>query len=283
MSEFIQAVLNPDFPFLRNALLVGLFSSFAFGFIGSFIVVRKISYIAGAISHSVLAGIGLALFCRYRFGWENFSPLTGAFIAGLAAALIMGSLRGRIKEREDTLISAVWSVGMALGLLFIAVTPGYVDPMSYLFGNILIVSSGDLIRVLILDGAMILIVGLLFSKLQASSFDEEFTAVRGLNPQGYYFLLLILTAVTVVLLSTVVGIILVIALLTLPQASAGLLTKRLFPMIVLSGLFTLAFSCTGISLSYMTDLPTGPLIIVIAGVFYMIVLALRRLGRLRKR
>lgn len=276
MSEFIAAIFNPAIPFLRNALLVGVISSLAFGTIGTFVVVRKISYIAGAISHSVLAGIGASVYCRYHFGWTWFDPLAGAFGAGLLSAVLMGALRGKIREREDTIIGAIWSVGMALGLLFIAMTPGYVDPMSYLFGNILIVSSGDLIRLLVLDGVVLLTVVLLFPKLQASSFDEEFTAVRGLNPQVYYFVLLILTAVTVVTMTTIVGIVMVIALLTLPAAVSGLMTRRLVPMIVLSGFLTMVFTCSGIILSYTTDLPSGPVIILLAGGVYLAAVLIRR-------
>ena len=279
MTDLISAVLNPSIPFLRNALLVGFFSSAAFGVIGSFIVVRKISYIAGAISHSVLAGIGLSLYCRYHFGWTWFDPLMGAFGAGLVSALIIGSVRGAVKEREDTIIGAIWAVGMALGLLFIARTPGYVDPMSYLFGNILIVSGADLVRVLILDAVVITVALLFFSKLQAAGFDEEFTAVRGISPRFYYFLLLILTAVTVVLMTTIVGIVMVIALLTLPAAVSNLFVKRLIPMIYLTGLLTMVFTVSGISLSFVTDLPSGPVIIVLAGAVYLAVFLARILIR----
>jgi len=284
MSEFLAAVFNPAIPFLRNALLVGLFSSAAFGVIGSFIVVRKISYIAGAISHSVLAGIGFALFCRYRFGWTWFDPLLGAFGAGLISAVIIASVRGAVREREDTIIGAIWAVGMALGLLFIAKTPGYVDPMSYLFGNILIVSGADLVRILILDGVVVAAALLFFTKLQAAGFDEEFTEVRGMNPRFYYFLLLILTAITVVLMTTIVGIVMVIALLTLPAAVSGLFVRRLLPMIYLTGFLTMVFTVTGISLSYLTDLPSGPVIIVLAGAVYLAVFLGRMLFlRIRRR
>ena len=269
MTDLIQALLNPNIPFLRNALLVGILSSASFGVIGTFIVVRKISYIAGAISHSVLGGIGLALYCQYAFGWEWFHPMAGAFLAALVSALIIGSAKFYAKEREDTIIGAIWAVGMASGLLFIAKTPTYIEPMSYLFGNILIVTSADLLYILLLDIIVVALGIFCFNKLQASSFDEDFTAVRGINPEFYYFLLLILTALTVVLMTTIVGIVMVIALLTLPAAISNLFFKRLIPVIFMTTIVTLLLNTSGIAVSYITDLPSGPVIIVMAGILYL--------------
>ena len=270
MTDFLAALFNPAIPFLRNALLAGIFSSAAFGVIGSFIVVRKITYIAGAISHSVLGGIGFALFCRYRFGWEWFDPLMGAFAAALIAALIIASVRNSPRGREDTIIGSIWAVGMALGLLFMAAAPGFVDPMGYLFGNILIVSGDELKMILFLD-ALVVIGGIVFfSKLQAVSFDQEYSMVRGLNPRFYHCLLLIMTALTVVLMTTIVGIVMVIALLTLPAAVSNLFFDRLIPMMFLAGALTMFFTFTGITLSYITDLPSGPMIIVLSGAVYLL-------------
>ena len=283
MTDLLAALLNPAVPFLRDALLVGIFSSAAFGVVGSFIVVRKISYMAGAISHSVLAGIGFALFCRYWFGWLWFDPMMGAFAAALIAAFIIGSVPGAPGSREDTIIGSVWAVGMALGLLFIAATPGYADPMAYLFGNILIVSGTELRMILLLDLLVVSGVILCFTKLQAVSFDQEFSAVRGLNPRFYHYLLLIMTALTVVLMTTIVGIVMVIALLTLPAAVSGLFFNRLLPMIFMAGGLTMLFTVTGISLSYVTDLPSGPMIIVLAGAVYLFCFFLKTRGKAKRR
>lgn len=283
MTDLLAALFNPAVPFLRNALLAGIFSSAAFGVVGSFIVVRKISYMAGAISHSVLAGIGFGLFCRHRFGWLWFDPLMGAFATALAAAFIIGSVRGSPRGREDTIIGSIWAVGMALGLLFIAAAPGYVDPMAYLFGNILIVSGVELGMILLLDALVVSGAILFFAKLQAVSFDQEFSAVRGLNPRFYHYLLLIMTALTVVLMTTIVGIVMVIALLTLPAAVSGLFFNRLIPMMFMAGVLTMLFTVIGISLSYVTDLPSGPMIIVLAGAVYLLCFLFKPRGRAKRR
>ena len=205
MSGFIGALWQYDF--LQNALFAGLLASLACGVVGSYVVVRRIGFLAGGISHSVLGGMGAALF----LGW---SPMLGALAAALLAALLIGWVSLHRREREDTLIGAVWAVGMAAGILFISRTPGYnVDLMSYLFGDILMVPRSDLWVMLGGDLLLVLLVGLLYRHLLAVVFDEEFARLRGVPVTLLYLLLLSLVAVTVVLLIRVVGLILVIALL----------------------------------------------------------------------
>lgn len=283
MTDLIYGILDPNLPFLRNAVIIGILSSIPFGFIGTFVVIRKISYIAGAISHSVLAGIGFALYANKMLGWTWLTPILGAFIAALISASIIGSIKIVSKEREDTVIGSIWAIGMAVGLLFIAKTPGYNDPMSYLFGNILLVSNRDVILVSILDVIIVVVSILFFNKLQASSFDEEYTAIRGGSPNFYYFIILFLTAITVVLMTTVVGIVMVIALLTIPPAIGGLIHKRLLSTIITTTLLTMVFSLSGISVSYITDTPSGPVIIVIAGAAYLIILGTKSVIALCKK
>ncbi len=280
MSDLIQSFLNPEIPFLRNALIIGILSSISFGVIGTFVVIRKISYIAGAISHSVLAGIGFALYAKENFGWDWFHPTLGAFGASIISAVIIGCVKIYGKEREDSIIGAIWAIGMAVGLLFISKTSGYTDPMSYLFGNILIVSNMDLYLVSALDLVVISVGFLFFNKLQASSFDEEYTSIRGGSPNFYYFLILILTAITVVLMTTIVGIVMVIALLTIPSAISGLFYKRLAPLIISTIFLTTIFSVSGITLSYITDTPSGPMIIILAGLVYILSLTAKKVLKL---
>ncbi|MFC2150104.1 metal ABC transporter permease [Calditrichota bacterium] len=260
---------EPSLRFLRYALISGLLSSLAFGIVGSFVVARKISYIAGSIAHSVLAGIGFSLYAQYHFDWNWFHPMLGATIAALLSALLIGFVTLRARQNEDTVIGAVWAIGMALGLILIALTPGYIDPMSYLFGNILMMSSRDLWRIALLDGVIVSGIILLYNKLQAVCFDDEFVKVRGLNADGLYILLLLITALTIVLMVHVVGIVLVIALLTLPAAVASLFAKRLWQMMSLAVLFSMIFTTGGIAASYSMDLPSGPVIILLAGTVYL--------------
>ena len=157
MIDFLHTLLNPDLPFLRNALIAGLLASIAFGMVGTYVVTRRITYIAGAIAHCILGGIGIALYIKYKVGLEWVNPMGGALCAAIFAALLLGLVSQYAHEREDTLIGALWTVGMAVGLLFIAQTPGYVDPMSYIFGNILLIGTQDLWLIAGLD---ILIAGL---------------------------------------------------------------------------------------------------------------------------
>jgi zinc transport system permease protein len=276
IREFFAALVNPGVPFIRYALIAGLLSSISFGIIGSFVVVKRISYIAGAISHAALAGIGGALYLRHAYGIESISPLHGAVVAALAAAFIIGMVTTRYKEREDTVIGTIWAIGMAIGLLFISKTPGYVDPMSYLFGNILLVGRQELYLILILD-LLVITVGILFyQQFLALSFDEEFTRLRGIRTQLYYILLIFLIALTVVLMVTVVGIVMVIALLTIPAATAGIFSKKLWHMMVLGGILCALFTSLGLGTSYMLDLPSGSTTIVIAGIIYLLSLGSRR-------
>lgn len=281
MSEFLQAVASHEF--MRNALLTGVLASIACGFVGTLVVVRRISYIAGGISHCVLGGIGAAVYLERVHGWTFLSPLLGALVAALVAAFVIGAVSLRAKERVDTVIGAVWAIGMALGVLFLAKTPGYgVDLMSYLFGNILMVTPGDLWLIATLD-AVVVVAGLLFyNQFLAISFDEEFAEARGLKVQSYYLLLLFLTALTVVLLVTVVGIVLVIALLTIPAAVAGRVSGKLSQMIALATVFSVAFTTGGIALSYGPNLPAGATIIVLAGFVYLLVVGATGLARRRR-
>ena len=269
--------------FLRYALMTGLLASVACGVIGTYVVVRRISYIADGIAHCVLGGMGAARYCQVVYQWTSFKPLYGALIAALGAAIIIGMASLRAKEREDTVIGALWAIGMAAGILFISQTPGYnQDLMSYLFGNILMVSRQDLWLIAGLD-ALVVGMGLIFyNQFLAVCFDEEFARLRGLRVEFYYLLLLCLTALTVVLLSTVVGIVMVIALLSLPVAVAGQFSKNLWQMMTLSALLSAVFTTAGLALSYGPDLPAGATIIILAGAVYLVLTIGSYLLRLRR-
>ncbi len=277
MGEFVEA-LNAA-PFMMYALLTGLLASVACGVVGAYVVARRITYLAGGIAHCVLGGMGAAMYCRRALGWgwvdpiwgrQWVTPLTGAIVAALTAAAIIGVVTLRFKQREDTVISALWSAGMAIGVLFIAKTPGYQqDLMSYLFGNILMVTADDLQLIVVLDVVVVAVSLLFYKQFLAVCFDEEFTRTRGVHVEAYYLLLLGLTAMTVVLLVSVVGIVMVIALLTLPVAVAGLFARRLWQVMVLAVALSMIFTTAGLALSYKPDLPSGATIIVLAASVYL--------------
>jgi zinc transport system permease protein len=278
LGEFFEAVRQQSF--MQNALLAGVVASIACGMIGSYVVARRITYIAGGIAHCVLGGMGAARYLSVGYGWEWLHPLHGAIVAAMLAAAIIGIVSLQAKEREDTIIGALWAIGMAVGILFVFKTPGYSeDLMSYLFGNILLVSREDLWLIAGLDVIVIVVALLFYNPLLAVCFDEEFARLRGVPVAFFYLLLLELTAVTVVLLVSVVGIVLVIALLTLPAAIAGHFTRTLGQTMVLAVLLSLGFTTGGLALSYGPNLPTGATTIMLAGGFYLVVAAGSRIIR----
>ncbi len=260
-----------EFQFLQYAILAGVMASIACGIIGSYVTVRRITYIAGAIAHCTLGGMGLATYLQKEHSFTFLTPLMGAVFAALLAALVIAYSQERSRARQDTILSAVWSIGMAIGIIFISKTGGYnEDLMSYLFGDILMVSSYDLILISILDVILISAVFLLYNRLLAISFDEEFARISGIPVGLYNTIFLCLVALTVVLLVQVVGILLVVALLTLPAAAAGRITTRLPAMMFVSIILCLLSTIGGLALSYKPNLPAGAIIILVAGFIYLI-------------
>lgn len=270
MTEFFQAIT--DYAFMRNALFAGALASVACGVMGTYVVIRRITVIAGSLAHSVLGGMGAAYYLRVVEGWDWLHPIHGAIVAALLAAVIIGVVRLRGHEREDTVISAIWAIGMAIGVLFLFRTPGYkADLMTYLFGNIIMVHASE-IRLLIGLDILILVVGFLFYyPLLGICFDEDFARLRGVKVGWLYILLLCLIALTIVTLIYVVGIIMVIALLTLPVSVAGRFSRKLWQMMVLAAVLSVAFTTIGLAVSYGPSLPVGATTILLAGLVYAVV------------
>lgn len=279
MIEFFAALTDPNLPFVRYAAITGILAAVPFGIIGTYVVVRRISYIAGAISHCILGGIGAGLYLQNRLGISWFGPLQGAIVVALLAAVILSLVSRFAGQREDSVIGALWSAGMAIGLLFLAKTPGYVDPMSYLFGNILLITRSDIFLVFALDILVLGTIGVFYNTFLAICFDNEYAGLRGIHTHWFYLVLLCLTALTIVLLVRVVGIVMVIALLTLPAAIAGNFADSVRQMMVLAILFCAIFILAGLSASYSLDLPSGPVIIAIAAAVYLSVAVMMKFRR----
>ena len=269
MSAFIQELFSPELVFLRYALIFGVLSSLLIGVVGTMVVTRRISSLAGAVSHAVLGGVGIALFLQRVFFWEWCSPMLGAVVGAVIAALIVGLVNLYAREREDTIIAVVWALGMSLGLLFLHKTPGYVDWQGYLFGNILLITDQALRLTVVLSILTLVPVIVFYNGLLAMSFDGVFAELRGVKVKCYYLALLILTALTIVLLINVVGIILVIALLTLPAATAGCFTRHLWSMMLTAGGLSCLFVVGGLLLSYYYRMPSGPVITLLAAGCYI--------------
>ena len=275
MTEFLRALTQHAF--LQNALLTGVLAGVACGVVGTWVVVRRISYMAGGIAHASLAGLGVAHYLSVVYQWSWAQPLYGAAIAALLAAITIGLVSLYANEREDTVIGAIWAIGMAVGILFISQTPGYSsDLMSYLFGNILMVTTSDLWLIVLLDVAIVGLTWAFFAQLTAVSFDEEFARVRGLPTRMYFLLLLALVALTVVTLVTVVGIVMVIALLTIPAAIANRFTHRIVSTMTLATGISITLTTLGLALSYGPDLPSGAVIILLTGIVYLAVVLITR-------
>jgi zinc transport system permease protein len=265
-------ILQYDF-FLR-ALLIGVLSGLACGIVGSFVVLKKISAISGSIAHASFGGIGIAYFF-------SFNPVLGALLFSIISAVNIGLISYKNKKQEDASIGAIWAIGMAVGLVFIYLTPGYAaDLMTYLFGNILLSSGRDVIYMLALDIFIIFSIAFLFKWLVAIIFDEEFAAITNIKVLPLYLFLLILTALSVVILIRSVGVILVIALLTLPAASAQLISKKFLNIIIIAVILAILSNLLGIFLSYYLNLPSGPTIVLTAAVIYLVVLIKKRLSKL---
>ena len=258
MSEILQ------YGFMRHALMVGLLVSIACGIVGTYVVVKRIVFISGGISHTAYGGVGLG----YLLG---IPPMVGATVFTVLAALAMGEVSHRVKQREDTIIGMMWAVGMALGVIFVKLSPGYTgDLMSYLFGSILAVPLTDLYLILALNVVILFIVILYHDQFTLTAFDEEFAQVIGVNTRLYNQLLLVVIALTVVVMIRAVGIILVIALLTIPPATATLFTRSMTGMMAFSMILRAVFTTGGLVISYLFELPSGATIIILCALGYMV-------------
>lgn len=250
--------------FMQNALIAGLLASVVCGIMGTLVVVNRIVFLSGGIAHAAYGGIGLAFFMGWPF-------LVGAVSFTLVMALMMAAITLKAKHRSDTIIGVTWALGMALGIILIDLSPGYhVDLMSYLFGSILTVPDSD-IWIMLVDGILIVAVVVYFyHDYLALSYDEEFAQIRGVPVKALYFLLIGMLAVSIVLIIQVVGLILVIALLTIPPYIAEKYSKSLFVMMILSSLLSVLFTVTGLWLAYAYNLTSGASIILVAGLGFLL-------------
>jgi zinc transport system permease protein len=254
-----------QYDFIQNALAAAILASIACGIIGVYVVVKKIVFISGGIAHASFGGVGLS----YYLG---INPIIGVIPFSLASALVMGTVSKKSKIPEDSAIGILWSLGMALGVIFVYLSEGYTsDLMYYLFGNILMVLNSDLYLMLALDVIIVGAVYLFYKEFLALCFDEEFTTVQGLPTQKLYLLLLCIIALTIVVLIKVVGIILVIALLTIPASLSRKFTHNLPRMMLISVFIGTLISITGIVLSSLLDVPSGATIILVLSFVYGLV------------
>ena len=247
-----------QYDFIQNALIAGVLISIAAGIIGSLVVVNKITFLTGGIAHSSYGGIGLAIYL-------GIPVLFGATVFAVITAVIIAVITLKNRNRIDAIIGMMWASGMAIGIIFVDLTPGYnVDLMSYLFGSIIAVSNDDLIYMTALDIFIVSTVVFFYKQILAVSYDSEFATLRGINVKFFYTLILILAALCVVAAIKAVGLILVIALLTIPTYLAESFASRLSTMMVISSILATIFTILGLVVSYIYDISSGASIIMVA-------------------
>jgi zinc transport system permease protein len=268
-------------PFIHMALLAGLLASLSSGAVGSFVVIKRIVFIAGSISHSILAGTSFCLWLQRTQGISWIHPIDGAFAAAILSALLIGWIHLNYRQREDAVIAAIWSTGMAIGVIFLSVTPGNTsEVMNLLFGNILWITPRDLLFLGALDAILLCVVAINYRKFLALCFDEEQALLQGVKVKRLYMLLLSVVAITIVLLVQIIGAVLVIALLAIPATLANLFTRKLPTMIALATLLCALFNFCGLTVSYIFNWPSGATIALFSALCYLAVLVWKSRTRL---
>jgi zinc transport system permease protein len=260
-----------SYTFMQNALAVSLLTSVAAGVVGTLVKVNRMSALAGSIAHASFGGLGLA----YALG---FSPVLGAMGFAVLSSLGIAAVSSRRMERAGTAMAAVWATGMATGLILIKISGTYApDLMSWLFGSLLAVSMDDILFAIVLDVVVLTIIIAYYKEFLAVSYDMQFSRLQGLSVNGYRILFLVMTALTAVLLMRVTGLIMVIAMLSIPPAIAQLYTKSLWKMMLLACLLTAVFNLTGLFTATLLDLPPGAVIILISAACYTAALLVERI------
>lgn len=264
--------------FLKLAIIGAIIGSISSGIMGCFVVVKRISSITGSIAHSILGGIGLFEYLRYKFNIEWIDPMQGAMLAGIMSALAIGWVHQNFKQKEDAVIAMIWSCGMAIGIIFLTLVPGREATCThFLFGDLFSTSKNDILILSLLAFFVVILTIVLYRKFLIVCFDEEIAYLQKVFVKTYYFLLLAMISLSIVLLVKIIGIILIIALLTLPATIANFFTNKLPIMMIIAIILSILFNILGISFSYMLNWPPGATIAIIVSIFYIIFLSIKKL------
>lgn len=256
-------------------IIAAVLASVTCGVVGTLTVTRRDVYLVGAVSHAIFAGLGFSQFAQTVLHWEWFSYNVGAILTAVTVAVIIALLR-TTKERQDSSLSAIWSVGMAIGLLFMAFTPGYqTDLLNYMFGTILLVSKHDITTMIIFNAVIIVSVILCWRGILAICCNSETAKLRGVNVLFFEIVLSVLTALAIVLLVRITGIVLLIALLALPTMASCKISKSILPIMLLTALITALSLILGLVVSYFTDLPPAALTVTITAMFTIVIAVIK--------
>lgn len=269
----IDAILN--YTFMQNALFAALMASIVTGIIGTIAIEKKLISMSGGIAHASFGGIG--------FGYlAGFEPIWGGLVFAIGSSVLISKISKNSKMKADTMTGILWSFGMALGILFISLAPGYMPDMtSYLFGDILSVSSGSLIYMALFTVIILIVFIMLYNHIIIYLFDENYAKARGINTKLLEWLIYIMIPIGIMVLIKIVGIILTIALMTIPVSIAKLLCKSIKKVIWTSMLLSAVFSIAGLTIAYYVNIPSGVCIILLSTVVYLVLLAVKR--RIQKR
>ncbi|MFW5808211.1 MAG: metal ABC transporter permease [Spirochaetota bacterium] len=267
MAALFDTLLH--YSFMQKALAAAFLCSIAFGITGPFIVAKRLTFLAGGIAHAVLGGIGIAYFLQA-------STTAGSIAAAVFFAFVLTVTRGTGHD-EDTMVSTLWAAGMSVGIIFIYLTPGYnADLVSFIFGNILMVKTGDLAVIAVLDLVVITAVVVFYYHFVYLTFDEDYMKTRGNRTRIIYFFLLVLVALCVVVTIKIVGLILVIALVTLPTVIATIYVRGLRAMMIVAACIGIILTVSGIIIAFSFNIPASACIILLASFLYFISLLIKR-------
>jgi zinc transport system permease protein len=270
----MQMLESLSYTFIQNALIAGILVSIITGIIGSLVVVNKMVFLSGGIAHSAYGGIGLSIY----FG---LPMLLSTSVFSVIITILIAILTYQKRENLDTIICLTWAIGMSFGILLVDLTPGYSsDLMSYLFGSILAVNSDDIYFMSVLLGSIVLILLFFYRDILAVSYDSEYANLRGIKTRFFYTLILILSALSIVIAIKIVGLILVIALLTIPIYISQRFCNTLFTMMINSGFFSMIFTILGLIISYKFDLSSGPSIILVSSIFMFSIIIFEFLNKI---
>ncbi len=263
----INAILN--YTFMQNALMAALLAGIVTGIIGTIAIEKKLISMSGGIAHASFGGIGFG----YLLGFE---PIWGGLVFAVGSSVLISRLSKNSKIKADTMTGILWSFGMALGILFISLAPGYMPDMtSYLFGDILSVSTSSLIYMGIFTAVIIFVFAMLYNHLISYMFDEEYSKARGINTKALEWIVYLMIPIGIMVLIKIVGIILTIALMTIPVSIAKLICKSIKRVIIASMILSAVFSVVGLTISYYVNIPSGVCIILLSTVVYLLLLAVK--------
>lgn len=264
-----------DYAFFRNALWGSFLASIACGLIGSYVVARRMVFISGGITHASFGGIGIGFY----FG---FNPVISAMVFSVLSAFGIQWLSKNQNVREDSAIAVFWSLGMAIGIILIFLSPGYAPNLSeYLFGNILTISLTDNIFLGVLSLILMLFFSFFYRPILNTAFDKEFAQTRGVNVAFFEYILIMFVAMTIVLSIRLVGIVLLISLLTVPQMTANIFTHKFSKIMLLSVVISFIGCVAGLLISYYLNVPSGAFIIFVLISIYLVAKLSKSLFRIR--